>query len=164
MNPSDFFLYTLGFDLEASFPIAEESRILLEDMGQPKAKTLTIEEEADAILFCSSIIHNLAYEAANFAIEKEGLPVEALHPAVTLVGKCNYERRDTHPRQRNSRLQKAQKQSLEKETETKPSSCNAETDENSNPCTIGISDDGAPDNGDSTKPPKLESKCNCLIM
>lgn len=162
MNWFDFFLYILGFDLETSFLIAEESCILLEDTGPAKAKTLTLEEAGDAILFCSSKIRKLAYETANFAIEKEALPVEALRP-VTLLGKSNFERKDSHPRKHSSRSQKARKQGLEIEMETTPPSY-TETDEKSCPCTVGVSDDGAPDNGDSTKPPKLESKCNCLIM
>lgn len=130
-------------------------------MGQAKSKTLTLEEEADAILFCSSIIHNLAYEAANFAIDKEALPMEALRPAVTIVGKSNFDRRDAYPRKCSSRSEKARKQSLETEMESTRTSCNAETDEKSSTCTA---DDGPPYNGDSTKPRKLESKCNCLIM
>ncbi|KAG6398737.1 hypothetical protein SASPL_140206 [Salvia splendens] len=141
----------------------EESHSILEDTGQVKAKTLTLEEAADAILFCSSIIHNLAYEAANIAIDKEALSGEAPRPAVMLVGKSNFERRDARPIKRGFRSQKARKQRLQ--AKMAPSSCNAESDEKSSPCTIGVSDDGAPYNGDSMKPPpKLESKCNCLIM
>ncbi|XP_057811930.1 uncharacterized protein LOC131026176 [Salvia miltiorrhiza] len=151
------------FEISHHAYVLEESHILLEDTGQVKAKTLTLEEAADAILFCSSIIHNLAYEAANFAIDREALQAEALRPAVALVGKSNFEREDACSGKRSSRSQKARKQSQEIET-TPSNSCNSETDEKSSPCVVGISDDGALDNGDSTKPPKLESKCNCLIM
>lgn len=133
------------------------------DSGEGKAKSLTLEEAADVILFCSSIVHNLAYEAANIAIDNEALPMEVLRPAVTLVGKSNFERRDTRLAKRHSsRSQKAQKKSTE--IESAPSSCNAETNEMPSPHIAGPPDDGAPDTGDSMKPPKLESKCNCILM
>ncbi|KAI3452618.1 hypothetical protein Pfo_009282 [Paulownia fortunei] len=140
--------------------VLEESRILLEDMGETKARSLTLEEATDAILFCSSIVHNLAYEAANIAIDNETLPMEALRPAVTFVSKSDSERRDTRlrtMRKRSSKSQKARQKKLE--MDTKPPSCNAETDEKSSPHIVG-----APSNGDCMKPPKLESKCNCIIM
>lgn len=142
--------------------VLEESRILLGDMGQAKAKSLTLEEAADVILCCSSIVHNLAYEAANIAIDNEALPVGVLLPAVTFVGKSNFERRDTRLTKHSYRSQKAQKKSTE--METAPSSCNAETNEMSSPRIVCPPDDGAPDTGDSLKPPKLESKCNCILM
>ncbi|KAH6768979.1 hypothetical protein C2S51_014315 [Perilla frutescens var. frutescens] len=142
--------------------VLEGSRILLEDLSRTKAKSLTLDEAADAILFCSSIVHNLAYEAANIAIDNEALQVEVLRPAITFVGKSNFERRDTCLRKRSSRSQKAQKKSLE--MESTPSSCNAETNEKYSPRIVGHPDNGAPDDGDSMKPLKLESKCNCMIM
>lgn len=143
--------------------VLEESRILLGDSGEGKAKSLTLEEAADVILFCSSIVHNLAYEAVNIAIDNEALPMEALRPAVTLVGKSNFERRDTRlAKRRSSRSEKAQKKSME--IEAAASSCNAEINEMSSPHVAGPPDHGAPDTGDIMKPPKVESKCNCILM
>lgn len=136
--------------------IAEESTTLSKDIGQTKAKSLTLEEATDAILFCSSIVHKLAYEAANIAIDNETSPVESLQPAVTFVGK-SIERRDKRLRKRSSKSQKTRQKMVE--TEAKPPPCNAEMNEKVSPRITGT-----PDNGDSMKPPKPESKCNCIIM
>ncbi|KAK4423926.1 hypothetical protein Salat_1975500 [Sesamum alatum] len=143
----------------AEHGVVEESRILLEDIGETKARSLTLEEATDAILFCRSIAHNLAYEAANIAIDNESLQVEVLRPTVTFASKSNSQRKDVRLRnvgKRSSKSQKAQQDRLE--METKPAPC-SETEQKSSPRIIG-----APNNGDSVKPPKLESKCNCVIM
>lgn len=136
--------------------IAEEPATVSEDIGQTKAKSLTLEEATDAILFCSSIVHNLAYEAANIAIDNETSTVESLQPAVTFVGKSN-ERRDRRLRKRSSKSQKTRPKMLETEAKSPPS--NAEMNEKFSPHVTRT-----PDKGDSMKPPKPESKCNCIIM
>ncbi|KAL0447224.1 UNVERIFIED_CONTAM: hypothetical protein Slati_1850300 [Sesamum latifolium] len=145
--------------LHPAHGVHEESRILLEDMGATKARSLTLEEATDAILFCRSIAHNLAYEAADIAIDNENLQVEVLQPTVTFVSKSNSQIRDICSRnvgKRSSKSQKAQQKRLE--METKPPPC-SETKQKSSPHITG-----APNNGESVKPPKLESKCNCVIM
>ncbi|KAL0408514.1 UNVERIFIED_CONTAM: hypothetical protein Sradi_1785800 [Sesamum radiatum] len=106
-----------------------------------------------------SIAHNLAYEAADIAIDNENLQVEVLQPTVTFVSKSNSQIRDMRSRnvgKRSSKSQKAQQKRLE--METKPPPC-SETKQMSSPHIIG-----APNNGESMKPPKLESMCNCVIM
>ncbi|KAL3835663.1 hypothetical protein ACJIZ3_010399 [Penstemon smallii] len=139
----------------------EESTVVLEDLGGTKARSLTLEEATDTILFCSSIVHNLAYEAANIAIEKDNSPMEEDSlPTVTSFGKFNpvrMEMRSRTPGKRVSKSQKAREKELE--IETKPPPIIVETKEKSTPCIVED-----PNNFDSLKPPKLESKCNCTIM
>ncbi|XP_073305176.1 uncharacterized protein [Primulina huaijiensis] len=148
------------FDIsDSSRGAPEESTVMVEESGGRKSGSLTLEEATDAILFCSSIVHNLVYEAANIAIDKETPLVEpVLQPAVTFASKSNSDRRDIRSRntcKRNSRSQKTQ-QKLE--TSPKPTSIDAETEEKFSP------HDKSPYKCDSLKPPKLESKCNCTIM
>ncbi|KAL3818670.1 hypothetical protein ACJIZ3_004575 [Penstemon smallii] len=140
---------------------SEESTVVLEDMGGPKSRSLTLEEATDTILFCSSIVHNMAYEAANVAIDKETLPLEALRPTVTLVGKSNSDRRDIRSRTIGKRSSKSQKARQKRsETDTKPPPVIGESDEKPTQQRIVVD----PNKSDSLKPPKLESKCNCTIM
>ncbi|CAA2970065.1 Hypothetical predicted protein [Olea europaea subsp. europaea] len=145
--------------------ILEESTIVLEDRGGMKARSLTLEEATDTILFCSSILHNLAYEAANIAIEKENsVPLVDLQPTVTFYGKGNVDRRDIRSRAMGKRPSKSMKPQPKKlETDKKlPPEKNIESDEKTDVATTHIV--GVPDTLDNTRPPKLESKCNCTIM
>ncbi|KAL0357796.1 UNVERIFIED_CONTAM: hypothetical protein Scaly_1465300 [Sesamum calycinum] len=140
--------------------VHEESTITLEDVGGTKSRSLTLEEATDAILFCSSIVHNLAYEAANIAIDKENPPVEVLRPTMTFAGKSNPDRRDIRSRTLGKRSSKSQKvRQRRQESDTKPPPVVAETDEKSTPRIIR-----SPTKVDTVTPPKLESKCNCIIM
>lgn len=147
--------------------ILEESTVTVE-LGT-KAKSLTLEEATDAILFCSSIVHNIAYKAATVAIEKEenSIPPKGPHTSVTILGNSNLNNikgpRGKTSSKRTPKSQKTRKRQTKMETETetdtetktKPSS----TDEKSTTRIVGV-----PNKGDSMKPPKLESKCNCTIM
>ncbi|KAL1550431.1 hypothetical protein AAHA92_18392 [Salvia divinorum] len=151
-------------EFDISVPVncfLEDSTIVLEDIVGAKSRSLTLEEATDTILFCSSIVHNLAYEAANIAIEKENSSLEVARPTVTVVGKPNPDRREMRSRplgKRSSKSQKARQRRLE--TETKPRPVTPEMEEKCSP-RIVIS----PSKGDATyPPPKLESKCNCTIM
>ncbi|KAL6569197.1 hypothetical protein OROHE_003478 [Orobanche hederae] len=151
-------------EIDTSLPsngVLEESTIVLEDLGGRKPRSLTLEEATDAILFCSSIVHNLAYEAADIALSKDNSPVEVLRPAVTFVGKSSSDRRDiirsrTMAR-RSSKSQKARQRKLE--TDTKPPPVVNEINEKHTECNVR-----SPGKGSSMNPPKLESKCNCMIM
>ncbi|XP_042048664.1 uncharacterized protein LOC121794533 [Salvia splendens] len=140
----------------------EDSTIVLEDnIVGAKSRSLTLEEATDTILFCSSIVHNLAYEAANIAIEKENSLLEVARPTVTVVGKPNPDRREMRSRplgKRSSKSQKARQRKLE--TETKPRPVTPEMEEKCSPRIVR-----SPSKVDATHPPpKLESKCNCTIM
>lgn len=152
-------------NLDYAESIVEGSTVMLEGQGSHQARSLTLEEATDTILFCSSIVHNLAYEAANIAIEKENAaPLEGFHPVVTIVGKSNNDRRDSRARpvaKRNSKSQKARQRRLETDPKPAPPE-NTTNDDKIDSSTARIV--GAPNKGDSMKPPKLESKCNCTIM
>ncbi|KAM3303822.1 putative protein isoform X1 [Capsicum chacoense] len=146
--------------------ILEESTVTLEGQAGNKPRSLTLEEATDTILFCSSIVHDLAYQAANIAIEKENsVLLKDSRPLVTIVGKANSDRRDPRGRisgRRNSKS--SQKARLKMETDAKPpqSNINTESDDQTDKSTTRIV--GAPIKGDNLNPPKLESKCNCTIM
>ncbi|KAK6160355.1 hypothetical protein DH2020_003736 [Rehmannia glutinosa] len=150
------------FDISVPVNGVLESTVLLEEHGGTKLRSLTLEEATDAILFCSSIVHNLAYEAANIAIGKENSPVDVLRPTVTFVGKPNSDRRDIRSRtmgRRSSKSQKARQRKLETDIKPPSESVTAETDEKPTQRIVR-----SPSKCDSMNPPKLESKCNCTIM
>lgn len=139
--------------------------MLVEGGGGTKARSLTLEEATDAILFCSSIVHDLAYQAATIALEKENpASIEEPKSAVMVLGKSNTDRngprRRTSVRRPSKSLNPWQKQV---EMNLKPPPAEAENDENADePMVRNV---GLPNNKvDSLKPPKLESKCNCSIM
>ncbi|KAL5760105.1 hypothetical protein ACOSQ2_018943 [Xanthoceras sorbifolium] len=141
-----------------------ESTVLLECRGGSKGRSLTLEEATDAILFCSSIVHDLAYQAATIAIEKENEePLQDSRPTVTILGKSSGDRKDPRGRTVSKRTAKSQKARQRRvETNVKTLSSKTENDENADESTIR--NVGVPNKVDSTKPPKLESKCNCTIM
>ncbi|KAL2343435.1 hypothetical protein Fmac_004720 [Flemingia macrophylla] len=154
LNPSE---YSLGI---------EGSAVTVECPDGGNTRSLTLDEATDTILFCSSIIHDLAYQAATIAMEKE--PSEALEgsePTVTILAKPNPARKDSRSRTSGKRAMKPQKarpKMVETDAKSKSPSKN-ENDENINETlthNVGLSN-----KVDSMKPPdKLESKCNCIIM
>jgi hypothetical protein len=121
-----------------------------------------LEEATDTILFCSSIVHDLAYKAATIALEneQESEYVEPIRP--TIVGK--YIPKDDvllrlpHRRTTN---RKVKRKRLEGETIVSESTEKDSTAKDSSPVR---SASGITRNSDNMKPPKLESKCNCIIM
>lgn len=129
-------------------------------------RSLTLEEATDTILFCSSIIHDLAYKAATISMEKEhSEPLEGSEPTVTILGKPNSNIKDTRSQIARKRAMKPQKARPKKvETDVKSESpSKTENDENTDESLIR--NVGLPNKVDSMKPPnKLESKCNCIIM
>ncbi|KAE9604812.1 hypothetical protein Lalb_Chr11g0075701 [Lupinus albus] len=143
--------------------------ITAECQGAGNTRSLTLEEATDTILFCSSIIHDLAHQAASTALEKEYSddPFEGSQPAMTLLGKSNSNREDTHSRvvcKHASKLHKA-KQRRVVENNVKPSSGMTKNDENIDESFTHDNNDGLPEKVDSNmKLPKLESKCSCIIM
>ncbi|XP_057541493.1 uncharacterized protein LOC130820225 isoform X3 [Amaranthus tricolor] len=146
--------------------IAEESTVMVEEHEGRRTRSLTLEEATDTILFCNSIIHDLAYKAASIAIEKEKEnlePLEGSKPTVTIPERRSFDRKDPLPRGittgRSPKTQKARKRRATTETEAKPPL--TENEKSNEPVVRNI---GLPNNLDSMKPPKLESKCNCTIM
>ncbi|MED6133988.1 hypothetical protein PIB30_033294 [Stylosanthes scabra] len=146
----------------------EGSTVTVECQGPGITRSLTLEEATDTILFCSSIVHDLAYQAATMAMEKEfSDPFEGSEPTVTVLGKPNSDRKETRSRtvgKRSLKSNKAAARQRKLETDVKPPPGKmTENDENVNePFMRNV---GVPNEVDGTKPPpKLESKCNCIIM
>lgn len=140
--------------------------VLVEGQGGTKGRSLTLEEATDAILFCSSIIHNLAYEAATIAMEKETPPEPSSNndypPLVPAVTKSYSGKKDTQSRKpstRSSKAQKMRKKTMEEDTMKSPNSINT-GEETDIPKTRIVNSN----NKENTKPPTLEAKCNCRIM
>ncbi|XP_044488853.1 uncharacterized protein LOC123213481 isoform X2 [Mangifera indica] len=148
-----------------AYGILEESIILVESQGGSKARSLTLEEATDAILFCSSIVHDMAFRAVTLAIEKESsVPVEGSWPTVTILGKSSSDRKNQRGRtagKHTSKSQKARQRRVETNAKLPPSS---ETENDENADVSVIRNVGLPNKVDSMEPPKLESKCNCTIM
>ncbi|KAL9226296.1 hypothetical protein vseg_002126 [Gypsophila vaccaria] len=144
--------------------IVEESTLTMDVAGGKMTRSLTLEEATDTILFCNSIIHDLAYKAASIAIEKEKEnvePFEISRPTVTIPDKSRSDRDQRgFSSGKTPKTQKARKNRTP-DTETKPPL--TQNDEKSNEPIVRTI--GLPNNGNSMKqPPKLESKCNCTIM
>lgn len=158
----DFISYEY-FHKFSSF-LTDESTVMVEGNRGSHARSLTLDEATDSILFCSSIVHNLASQAATIAMEKENLvPLEGSRPTATILGKSSSDRKDPRGRvtsKRTSKFPKARQRRVE--TEMKPPSRKIESDEKTDesfPRNVGL-----PNKADGTRPPKLESKCNCTIM
>lgn len=137
---------------------------MVDCQGGSKARSLTLEEATDTILFCSSIVHDLAYHAATTAIEKESsVALEGSWPTVTILGKSTADRKDPRGRPSGKRTSKSLKVRQKRAgTDAKHSANRTENDENANESMVH--NVGLPNEMDSMKPPKLESKCNCTIM
>ncbi|KAK9063500.1 hypothetical protein SSX86_017370 [Deinandra increscens subsp. villosa] len=152
--------------LNHSSSITEESMVLVEGQGGTKGKSLTLEEATDTILFCSSIVHSLAYEAANIAMEKESSSEPSgdndYWPLVPAVPKSHSGRKDLQSRKtskRSKKSRKIRKKTMEEDTVKTPNSINS-GEETDLPKTRIIHSN----NKENTKPPILEAKCNCRIM
>ncbi|KAL6641691.1 hypothetical protein ACP70R_019872 [Stipagrostis hirtigluma subsp. patula] len=145
-------------------PNDEESPVAAEGPRKQMQRCFTLEEATDTILFCSSIVHDLAYKAATIALEneQESECVDSIRPTVTIVGK-SVPKEDgllklPHRRTPN---RKVKRKRLEGET---PVSETTEKDAVAKDSSPVRSASGITRNSDSMKPPKLESKCNCIIM
>ncbi|KAJ4960817.1 hypothetical protein NE237_020727 [Protea cynaroides] len=166
---------TLEEDVEIPFPdsdildhahrIPEESTVTMEGQGGKKARSLTLEEATDTILFCGSIIHNLAYQAASIAMEKESsVHPEGSQPTTAFFGKPSSEMTDPRGRSGSKRTTKTRKSRQRRvEADVKSTSTKTQIDDKTNESLVAY-DAEAPYKVDSTKPPKLESKCNCTVM
>ncbi|XP_071690927.1 uncharacterized protein [Rutidosis leptorrhynchoides] len=149
-----------------STSIMEESMVLVECHGGTKVRSLTLEEATDTILFCSSIVQNLASEAATLAIEKEtppDLPDNNLSfPLIPAVAKGYSDPKEVQAKKTIKPSSKSQKKKkiMEKDTMMDPTRLNdgEKTDLSKTPRIVYSN------NKENTRPPKLESKCNCIIM
>lgn len=116
--------------------MAEDSTVKV--WGESKVRSLTLEEATDTILFCSSIVHDLAYRAATLAIEKEdSVPLEGSRPTVTVLGKSTADRKDSRSRTTGKRASKSMKaRQKQMELDIKSPSTKTENDENANESTV----------------------------
>lgn len=146
-----------------------ESNISDQENCTPESKDgskagMTLEDVNDTILFCSSIIQKISYDAATIAVEN-GSPAlfEGSRPMVTILGKKAPERKDSRGRLTVKRTSKPQKAEWPVETDLKPpnSSNDEEITDASETRIVGISDIGE---SNMKEPSKLESKCNCTVM
>ncbi|XP_061360789.1 uncharacterized protein LOC133304747 [Gastrolobium bilobum] len=157
----------LTASISEHFHDIEESTVTVECQGGGNnTRSLTLEEATDTILFCSSIIHDLAYQAATIAMEKEcSDSLEGSEPTVTILGKPNSDRKDSRSRNAGKRAIKPQKARPRRTVETDVKSPSAKTENDENVDESLTHNVGLPNKVDSIKPPnKLESKCNCIIM
>ncbi|KAL4573861.1 hypothetical protein LXL04_020681 [Taraxacum kok-saghyz] len=139
-----------------STTINDESLVVIESEGKTKGRSLTLEEATDTILFCSSIVHNLAYEAATLSIQNQ----TPSHPDVSekLIPALGKGRKEVH-------IQTKQKTKQKKATaKPPPNNHHHHTDTTNEETDFGKPRIVYPNNKENRRPPKLESKCNCSIM
>nr|XP_043624421.1 uncharacterized protein LOC122595992 isoform X2 [Erigeron canadensis] len=145
-----------------------ESIVLVGHERGLRRRSLTLEEATDTILFCSSIVHNMVHNAATIAIEKEKQldPSDdtGSWPLIPATRKSDLDKLELQSTAK--RPSKSQRSKHRKEVGTEPTEAPNTTEtegKTEQPKTriVGIRD---PNNGDSKKPPMLESKCNCTIM
>ncbi|XP_077211918.1 uncharacterized protein LOC143847116 [Tasmannia lanceolata] len=150
--------------LDHSHCINEGSTITVEGPKGFKLRSLTLDEATDTTLFCSSIIHNLAYEAATIAMEKDKLvALEGSWPTVTISGKSNSDKTEPRGRSSSKRTPKSVK-SKQRRLETNVKTPSPKIDDDEKTQDSSTRKGAGPNKVDSTKPPKMESKCNCTVM
>lgn len=142
----------------------EKLMITVEGPRGHMSRSLTLEEVTDTILFCSSIIHDLAYKAATEVMEREEFVTEPLRPTIPSNRNTVANQKDsswTSSYKRTPKPQKTKQKKLETETNTTVTELKDNTKIQN---TIVSNHDSVANKLDSAKPPKLESKCNCTIM
>ncbi|KAG0499907.1 hypothetical protein HPP92_004161 [Vanilla planifolia] len=141
----------------------EQSAITIE-APREMSRSLTLEEATDTILFCSSIIHDLAYKAVVVAMENESEvhPDPPFRSAMTTLGKPIPGLRDPikMPNKHLPRLQQSKRKRLETPIRSPPE----DAGENAIVQELLDSSVEITRKVDTAKPPKLESKCNCTVM
>lgn len=149
-----------------AFYFTEKSITAAEAPGGCTPKSFTLEEAADTILFCNSIVLDIAYKAAIIAMEKEEalLLAEARRPTPTILGNPFYSRRDSwmSSNKQAPKPQRARRKRLE--TNTNTTAMEPGEDIKVQSAAPSHPHPQVPNKVDSAKPPKLESKCNCTIM
>ncbi|KAK8923449.1 hypothetical protein KSP39_PZI019405 [Platanthera zijinensis] len=140
------------------------SAIMVEGPRGRLSRNLTLEEATDTILFCSSIIHDLAYNAATIAAENEQEPLaEHLAPLpVTILEKSIPGLRGESAKMSTKPKPKPQK-FKRKKVEIQPKAPLKEV-VNTNIEGFTAPTDEFPRKLEVAKPPKLESKCSCSVM
>ncbi|KAJ4819012.1 RUN/FYVE domain protein [Rhynchospora pubera] len=137
---------------------------------QQKRRSFTLEEATDTILFCSSIVHDLAYNAATIAIEKENASQEVIEESRPTIAAINIP--TTKPdsstglpvkRIVNARKVKRKRPESENSMSREPEGRDAKGSD-----LLPATGDGGVHKKEGLKqqppPAKLEAKCNCTIM
>jgi hypothetical protein len=149
----------------------ESSSAKVEIPKQQMRRSFTLEEATDTILFCSSIVHDVAYKAATIAIEKRNVNQEVIEEPRPTITAVNYPTaksdRSTEPpikRTVNARKVKRKRPDTENPTQSREVEGGDVKD-----CDSLASTGDAVHKNESLKPPqpppaKLEAKCNCTIM
>ncbi|KAL0921327.1 hypothetical protein M5K25_008389 [Dendrobium thyrsiflorum] len=143
----------------------EYSGIIIERPRGHMSRSLTLEEATDTILFCSSIIHDLAYQAATIGIEKELnllLEAQASGPYMTNLAKPIPGLRESWKVSYKQMPRSHKFKRKRMESQTKYPHKEAENDVNAHE--FSTSSIQTPGTADTGRPPKLESKCNCTVM
>ncbi|KAG1330833.1 hypothetical protein COCNU_02G008010 [Cocos nucifera] len=142
--------------------IEESTVIKHENQRGQKSRSLTLEEATDTILFCSSIVHDLAYKAVTIGMENELMLSGASRPMVTLLGKSVRDQNDLQkiyrrctPKSRKAKERRMKGDALAPALDL----ANNASIQESTP----VNYEGT-NKVNSMKPPELESKCNCTIM
>lgn len=144
-------------------PVSQEQTIKSDPPRGYLSRNLTLEEATDTILFCSSIVHNLAYKAVTIAMEKESPPIEIPRPTVTIVGRSE-DRKNTCARDATRRTSKFQR------IKSRQTAAHLQAPPNNN-IEVNVKDHEAvmhvvtiPEKADTLKPLNANSKCNCTVM
>ncbi|KAF3793704.1 hypothetical protein EJ110_NYTH03515 [Nymphaea thermarum] len=129
------------------------------------SRNITLEEATDTVLFCSSIVHSLAHKAASIAMEKEesSLCLEGARPTVTILGNSGLKDARKPSVSSGRRTQRLQRPRTKQRSQKNDSSPLVKT-EAVKVRETKIDHSTVPNQPDSMKPPKLESKCNCSVM
>ncbi|CAN6449201.1 unnamed protein product [Victoria cruziana] len=129
------------------------------------SRNITLEEATDTVLFCSSIVHSLAYKAASIAMEKEESSVclESARPTVTILGNSGLSDARKPSLSSGRRIQKSQRPRTKQRPQNNDSNPLVKAEEVKIRETK-IDHFTVPNQPDSMKPPKLESRCNCSVM
>ncbi|XP_006663925.1 uncharacterized protein LOC102711930 [Oryza brachyantha] len=144
--------------------VSVSSRYATKDEGSGKQiqRCFTLEEATDTVLFCSSIVHDLAYKAATIGLEREQEAELAYAPRPTLTMVEKFIPREDSllrgPHRRTTR-RKVERKIPEGEYITDTASTEVITKE-----PVPARSSEITTTSDSLKPPKIESKCNCTIM
>ncbi|KAI3970300.1 hypothetical protein MKX01_023947 [Papaver californicum] len=138
----------------------------LEGCPKHETKNMCVEAETtDTLLVCSSIVHNMAYQA--IAMEKEkSIHVDGYWTTVTSFGKTIYDGKDSHVTTISKPSSNSQKEIQRVEIEGKSLSTKKDTDINTNiksqePMKYAAM---VTNNGGITIPQKVEAKCSCVVM
>ncbi|KAI3945133.1 hypothetical protein MKW92_039540 [Papaver armeniacum] len=138
--------------------------------GCPKQEIKNMSVEAattDTLPLCSSIVHNLAYQATSIATEKEKLiHVDDYWTTVTSFGKTGYNEKDSHVTTINNptlnSMKKMEKVEIEDKTlSTKKGSSINTSIESQEPMK---NTETVTNKGDIIIPQKVEAKCSCIVM